>query len=65
MYGEESSDEESDGVGERESESWCWTADALDRLLWILNPLQSIVMLDTIDSFSSSINAVVPSVTLV
>ncbi|XP_043497699.1 DE-cadherin isoform X1 [Polistes fuscatus] len=23
MYGEESSDEESDGVGERESESWC------------------------------------------
>lgn len=30
MYGEESSDEESDGVGERESESWCWTADALE-----------------------------------
>lgn len=23
MYGEEPSDEESDGVGERESESWC------------------------------------------
>ena len=24
MYGEDPSDEESDGVGERESESWCW-----------------------------------------